>query len=951
MKGGDLVTVTGQPTGAVHGFMSMLANLMQEYEPEFLGVAFDRPEPTFRHDTISTYKANRKKPERDFLRQLVLLKELLAVCGIKTVEVPGVEADDVLASYATKGVEEKLEVLIVSGDRDIFQLVQDPNVKVIYPERRVGSHMVMDESAVLQKTGVLPRQYVDYAALRGDTSDNLPGVSGIGEKIAAKLINAHGGVEEILKVAQDSEELPDKQRKALMNSQELVKTNRQVMELLREVELPYSLTKLRLAKPEIEPLREKLKELEFSGLGKRLADALQLPREEFAEELLEQGELLETKVKVYIKPAEAVAMLRGLSSRFTFDDPLCVGVALGVAEKKPGRPRDVQGMALVCDKEAGEVAWLPQEVFQSEETLEALRELFGGMGDKKSSGAIQKSSGAAHESRVPLAGHDTKSWMRQLLKLGVDTPNLVMDTHLASQLLDTGQIPLKRLIRLHTDKRLGASLSSSPQSDTQFDTQINPKTSLNAKPVKSDPQLSINATTQPDSDPADDPSGDTLNDSASEPTGIAATIAGEVLAVAWLCQPLRTKIIKEGMQEIFQQAEIPLAPLLARMEHRGIGVDKKELKTLRDSLKSKVGKLHDAVTTAAGKKFNPKSPKQVQEVLYEDLGLQPQKRTKRGYSTDAKSLLSLQGQHEIVDLLIQYREVDKLYSTYGDGLLDEVGEDSRIHATFNQLGARTGRLSSESPNLHNIPVRTELGRQFRRAFTAREDSCLIVADYDQIELRCIAHLSADEELLKAFTDGIDVHSYVASQVFEVPTQEVTSAQRNRAKAVSYGLAYGMEAFGLAQRLGIENSEAQEILDEYFGVFKGVARYMADSVADAREKGYTQTLMGRRRSIADLSPTAPAALRQAAERQAMNSAIQGLAADIFKLALIEVDRQLDGTVADIVLQVHDEIILEVPQASKGEFESKVCDAMSGVYELSVPLVVSVASGKTWADAKS
>ncbi|MEC8974934.1 MAG: DNA polymerase, partial [Actinomycetota bacterium] len=418
-----------------------------------------------------------------------------------------------------------------------------------------------------------------------------------------------------------------------------------------------------------------------------------------------------------------------------------------------------------------------------------------------------------------------------------------------------------------------------------------------------------------------------------------------------LSVPLGEALGQQGLTELNQEIEIPLIGVLAKMEYLGIGVDVPRLTALRDDLVSQTEELKKIIHKQAGEEFNVNSTKQLQVVLFENLGLTPLKKTKTGYSTDAQTLEKMRGDHPIIEHLMEYREVEKLRSTYGEGLLNEVGEGDRIRATFNQTVARTGRLSSDAPNLHNVPVRTERGRVFREVFVAAEEWGLLVADYNQIELRCIAHLAEDPGLISAFSAGEDIHTATAAQIFETVPEKVTGEQRSRAKMVSYGLAYGMEAYGLAQRLGIENKEAAVILDAYFSAFPSVQSYMEETIQIARERGYTETLFGRRRRIPELSSD-NFRIRQAAERQAMNAGIQGLAADIFKVALVNLDQKIDDKelASRIVLQVHDEVILECPLEEIAEAESLTVETMSAAFDLLVPLEVNVSSGQSWAEAK-
>jgi DNA polymerase-1 len=423
------------------------------------------------------------------------------------------------------------------------------------------------------------------------------------------------------------------------------------------------------------------------------------------------------------------------------------------------------------------------------------------------------------------------------------------------------------------------------------------------------------------------------------------------LGIARVVVPIRESLEELGLTKLNTEIEVPLIRVLAKMEHVGVGVDVAELTKMRDDLTAECDRLREATIEAAGEDFNINSTKQLREILFDKLGLTPQKKTKTGYSTDAATLEKLRDDHPMVDLLLQYREVEKLRSTYGEGLVAEVGPGDRIRATFNQTVARTGRLSSDKPNLHNIPVRSERGRNFRRAFVAGDDKTLLIADYNQIELRCIAHLAEDPGLITAFEAGDDIHNATASRVFGVKPEDVTVEQRSKAKMVSYGLAYGMESYGLGQRLGIPTNDAQVILDAYFEAFPAVRQYMDDTVAEARQRGYTETLFGRRRQIPELS-SSNFRIRQAGERQAMNAGIQGLAADIFKVALVELDKGLDESSleAEVILQVHDEVVLEVPPAELDATRDLVVKVMANAFDLRVPLDVNLADGPTWAAGK-
>ncbi|WP_254127021.1 DNA polymerase [Aquihabitans sp. G128] len=511
----------------------------------------------------------------------------------------------------------------------------------------------------------------------------------------------------------------------------------------------------------------------------------------------------------------------------------------------------------------------------------------------------------------PIAAHPAKPILRSLLTASPDRPlpRIAVDTTLAAYLLDPAETryAIDEVLRRYAQLELPVG---------------------NAAP---EGQLDL--------------SGD-------ESTVDEGQLAGRrALAVDRLVDPILAALDAQGSRKLHDELETPLVAVLARMEHLGVGVDRAELQGLADRLSAEVVELSAAIQEDAGKEFNVNSTPQLRTILFDELGLEPTKKTKTGYSTDAASLEKLSGQHPIIDHLLRYREVEKLRSTYGEGLLAEVAADGRIHATFNQTVARTGRLSSDAPNLHNIPVRSEMGKEFRKAFVPAEGFELLVADYNQIELRCIAHLAEDPGLIAAFEAGDDIHTATAARIFHVEPGDVTGAQRAKSKMVSYGLAYGMEAYGLATRLNIPRAEAAEILDAYFTAFPAVKAYMERTVAEARERGYTETLFGRRRPIPELA-SSNRGIKQAGERQAMNAGIQGLAADIFKVALIRLDDALDERRAEsrVVLQVHDEVILEVPAAEHDDIGALTLQVMRGAAELRVPLEVNLSFGDSWAAAK-
>ena len=878
----DMATASGQITNAVFGFTSMLINLWRDHQPDKVVVAFDRPEPTFRHEMVPTYKGTRDSAPDILRQQMGLVREVLEALAVPTVDAPGFEADDVIATLATEGRDAGDDVIVVTGDRDTYQLVEDPQVKVLYNVRGVSDYKLYDEAGILGRTGVKPADYVQYAALRGDNSDNLPGVPGVGEKTAAKLINTKGDLDGIFA---SLDELTPKLRENLAAAEDQVRTNAEVMLLVRDVPLEARLDDLNLGEVDAQAVRKLFDFLEFRTLHTRLAEAL---GDSLGTDAAEgpSTRALTPEVEVLETPAAAAEALRAAAAQGASAPPLALTAPTAGLEG---------GLAWVVDGAASRVAFVGGPLLNDATVSAALADLLSGPAGSADRGSSR-----------PLAAHGAKALMRSLLDRGIEMRDPLIDTMLAAYLLDPADA------RYDLSDLAGRYAGIDPPSNAPEEGRL-------------------------------DLDGDSIE--PHEQAGWAA------LAIDRLVTPLREALVAQGLESLNDDVEVPLVRVLARMEHIGIAVDRSVLERIRDELDTEAEQLREQVLTDAGRPINVNSPKQLAEVLFEDLGLTPTKRTKTGYSTDAQSLEKLRGEHPIVDHLLGYREVEKLRSTYGVGLLAEIGPDERIRATFNQTVARTGRLSSDAPNLHNIPVRSERGRVFRTAFVAPGGCRLLVADYDQIELRCIAHLAEDPGLIAAFEAGDDIHTATAARIFDVDPSEVGVEKRSTAKMVSYGLAYGMEAYGLAQRLNIATGEAAEILDAYFEAFGAVRDYMDRTVAEARSKGYTETLFGRRRQIPELaSPNVR--LRQAGERQAMNAGIQGLAADIFKVALVRLHRALEAERLEsrIVLQVHDEIILESPDAEVGPASELTREVMRGAFELRVPLEVDLQVASTWAGAK-
>ncbi|MGE0305892.1 MAG: DNA polymerase I [Acidimicrobiia bacterium] len=855
----DMATASGQVTNAVFGFTSMLINLMRDHQPDGVMVAFDRPEPTFRHEANPAYKAQREAAPDILRQQMGLVRQVVDTLGITVSELPGWEADDLLATVATRLRDRGDSVIIVTGDRDAYQLVQDPAVRVLYNRRGVSDYALYDEAGIVERTGVTPTLYPQYAALRGDPSDNLPGVPGVGEKTAAKLISTYGGIDGIYA---HLDELTPKVRENLAANEAQVRMNHELMVVRRDVPMEIDLDHLDVGPFDPTEVKRLFDFLEFKSLLDRL-NAVVGQQVGGASAASDAGHVLE---------AEKVEWDRSALSSLTTCDmaPAWTG--------DPGRSA-LAGVAIVIDAATAEVMWCPAE------QLELLTDLLA---------------------TSPVRAHNAKAMIRALIGHGVDVRHLTLDTAIAAYLIDPA--------------------------DSRYDLgDVLTRYTGDTLPTSGVPEGQL-----------------ALGGDAIDPVQQACR---EALAVARLAPALLDALDRQGMATLNRDVEVPLVRVLARMEHLGVRVDIEALRALNSKLTAEVARLTSVIHADAGKEFNVNSTLQLREILFDQLGLTPGKKTKTGYSTDAQSLEKMLGEHPIIEHLLAYREVEKLRSTYGTGLLAEVAPDGRIHATFNQTVARTGRLSSDQPNLHNIPVRSEEGRVFRTAFIPSDGNVFIVADYNQIELRCIAHLAQDPGLIAAFTGGRDVHTETASRIFGVEAGAVSVEQRSKSKMVSYGLAYGMEAYGLGQRLGIATSEADAILKAYFEAFPAVKDYMDRTVAEARSRGYTETLYGRRRPIPELS-SPNFRIRQAGERQAMNAGIQGLAADVFKVALIRLDDALEagGFTSRIVLQVHDEIVVDAVAGEQEAVAALTEQTMRGAAELSVPLEVNISIGSTWAAAK-
>ena len=863
-----LRTQTGQLTNAVYGFTSMLIKLLADRRPDAIAVAFDKGRDVARIEAFPDYKANRARPPDEFRPQVDLIKQVLATLDIPVVEVAGVEADDVLATVATQAITEGFHVYLVTGDRDAMQLVDD-DLTVLYTLRGITEMAEMTPQAVEARYGVPPDRYVEVAALRGDNSDNLPGVPGVGDKTAAKLIVQFGGIDGVY---EHLEEISGKKVPAMLAEHERqVRTNLAVMRLRRDVEVDLDTHDLRMGELDTAAIREVFGALEFRALYDRFVEEVLGEHEEAAAVAFE-------RVPRRLEAGELAAWLDGVG------EPVAV-------------------VAITTDRPP-HVAWTAVAVAAPD------RDPASAVLDHLDVADLDALSSVLANPTIAKVTHDLKALDHAAHGRGWVVSGVAVDTVLAAYLLNPEQrsFELERLALQHLQRTVAVE-----------------------GPQDTGDQLSLDVTEE-------------------EPWEERALTAE---ATYELGTYLSSQLDERDQRDLHDTIELPLAPVLARMERAGVAIDLHVLNELRGKLAARVDELEREVHDHAGRQFNVGSGLQLQEVLFDELELPKTKRIKTGYSTDAQSLTNLLGMHPIIEAVLEWREVSKLLTTYVDALPPLVDPATgRIHTTLSQTIAATGRLSSSNPNLQNIPVRRAEGREIRRAFVPGEGFAqLLVADYSQIELRIMAHLSGDEGLLEAFSSKEDIHATTAAKVFELPLDAVDGALRDRAKAVNYGLAYGLTSYGLGQQLGIPPDEAQAIVDAYFERFPKVRSFLDSAVVAATSDGYTTTLFGRRRYLPDLRSD-NRNRRQMAERMALNAPIQGAAADVIKLAMIELQRALDrsGLRTQQLLQVHDEVILEAPADEFDDSQALVVDTLSKVVELTVPLEVDTAFGPTWFDAQ-
>ena len=868
-------TPDGQHTNAVHGFISMLLNILSAEKPTHLAVAFDLSRSSFRTEEYPEYKGTRGETPPEFNGQTELLREALTAMNIKTITRENYEADDILASLADQSGAKGFNVFVVSGDRDTFQLISD-STTILYPVKGVLNLARMDDAAVVEKYGIHAKQYPDLAALVGETSDNLPGIPGVGPKTAAKWLQAHGDLDGVLAAA---DEITGKVGESLREHRELAVRNRRLNHLVRDLDFDFTQDDLLLGGVDEAQVREVFAKLHFKSLTERVLRARGVTpgtasaadtKKAFEDAFGDEGE---------VAPANTYAPIE-----------LPASESVSLAEAKTWLLEQVGTIGLSFELTAGGVT----SIGFATETVRKFAAV-------PSNEALVETLGAwLVDSSCQKAMYGAKDVTKSLLDFGVHIDGVNYDALLLAYLLN----PVRRGYELDDValEYLGLSVT------------------------RSDP-----------------------NQLVAEETTDASLNAWLALVIA---ERLYPQVEQEDQLRVYGEVELPTNASLARMEHLGVAVDVPKLEALFDRLSTEVAEVAQKAYAIIGREINLASPKQLQTVLFDELGMTGTKQVKTGFSTNAAALNELfeQTQHPFLERLLEHREATKIRQIV-ETMLKSVGADGRIHTNYVQTGTSTGRLSSESPNLQNIPIKSERGREIRDAFIVGAGfETLLTADYSQIEMRIMAHLSEDEGIIEAFKTGEDLHRFVGARIFGVEPSEVTSAMRSKVKAMSYGLVYGLSEYGLAKQLRIPNAEAKQLMADYFARFGGVRRYLASVVDEAKTLGFTSTVYGRRRPFEDLNSKL-FQVRENARRAALNAPIQGTAADIMKLAMTRIDQKMIEAKlkSRMLLQVHDELVFEVASGELESLQTIVVAEMENVVELSVPLEVQIGIGRSWDEA--
>ncbi|MFH1405190.1 MAG: DNA polymerase I [Patescibacteria group bacterium] len=830
-----LTTKSGLVVNAAYGFAVVLEKMLEQEKPDYMAVAWDLPTPTFRHELYKEYKAHREEKAQELYDQIDIIKEILSAYGIPSYSTTGFEADDVIATLAKKAQKKGMKARIVSGDLDLLQLVDD-GIEVLFFKKGISQTQLYDLKAVEERFALTPSELIDFKALRGDPSDNIPGVAGIGEKGATELIQTHGSIKNLIQ-ALKNDEVPDKYAKKLKGQEKTMEESRKLVELVHNIPVDFIFSQAKISEPDKQKLVTLFKDLEFRTLLRKYINDTPAPP------------IANNQARVQVEGTLAFCVLEQPAD--LFGATLC---AIAISDGKD--------TTIIANPNKKQIEEIKEKIRKAEQ----------------------------------IVVHDLKSL---IYSIGVTPDSRFFDLMVASYLLHSGSRnhDIPSLAKELLDKRLpDFPKSISTEKEKQALEQV-----ISSMPV--------------------------------------------------LAQSAQKELEANGMKKIMEEIEMPLIHVLQEMEHNGIEIDVDSLGTFSEELKTQIEKLEKEIVEFAGEQFNVNSTQQLAQVLFEKLELPTKgiKKTKTGISTAAPELEKLMEAHPIIPLISEYRELAKLQSTYVEALPKLVGKDGRVHTSFNQTVTATGRLSSSDPNLQNIPIKTELGRKIRKAFVAGKGKVLVCADYSQIELRLVAVLAKDQAFIKAFKEGADIHTRTASEVFGVEEDKVTKEQRRAAKAINFGIIYGMGPRALGRATDMSMSEAKEFIDKYFQIHHAVRDYLDGTKIKAHDEGFVQTLLGRRRYFPEINSGVQMLVAQA-ERMAINMPVQGTAADIMKMAMISVQGWLEHSdwPAKLLLQVHDELVLEVNKDAVDGVARGVQELMQSVVSLEVPLVVDVEVGKNWGD---
>lgn len=873
-----LTTSRGQYTNAVYGFVTMLLRLLQEEKPDYVAVAFDKAAPTFRHKAYEQYKAQRIESPAEYREQIPLIKEVLTAYSIPFYEQEGFEADDLIGTYSRKAEEARVDTLVLTGDADIFQLIS-PFIKVLMTRKGISNVELVDQERLKEKYGLVPEQVADFKALKGDPSDNIPGIPGVGEKTALRLLGEFGSLENILENFHQIKQ--NKLREKIEEYREQSLLSKKLATIITDVEDNFNLQQCRVEAEGINSthLRELFRTLEFNSLLEKLPESSE---EEGCGESFVEAEVITELDQLSI-----------LADKILEEEKLAF--LLETTEANPFKAV-IAGITLCPDPDSA--YYLPlchqggEKCLDKGKSLEILKPCF-------------------EEGKIKKICPDAKFVLNCLKKEGIFVRGLYFDPFIAAYLLSPGKPPQK--------------ISEIIKEYLNLDLPLRGK--LLGKGAKAKKITEI---------------------ASKELKKISCT---EGTLLFELCRVLTNQLKEKDLEKLFLTLEMPLVEVLSAMETEGITVEKEILEHMSTEIKNKIEKIESNIYSLAGENFNLNSPKQLAVILFEKLGLPAFKKTKTGYSTSAEVLEELAAQHEIAEQILKYRQLIKLLGTYVEGLIPLINsETGKIHTTFKQNVTATGRLSSTEPNLQNIPIRLEEARKIRKAFVSRgPDSLLLASDYSQIELRILAHISEDKQLVESFLRDEDIHKRTAAEVFELPLEAVSSQMRNSAKVVNFGIIYGMSDYGLSQNLGIQRSEAKKYIQSYFEKYPGVKEYSEKTIQKARRDGYVTTILNRRRYLSDINHRNNN-IRSFAERTAINTPIQGSAADLIKKAMLDIFKELQHQQLQtkMILQIHDELVFEVPAAELSESGKLIKDIMENIFQLKVPLKVDLKVGKNLYD---